>query len=289
MLDTVNETIMHLDVCNLEQIAESGQCFRWLPVHEGGYLVHDGEDQAYIRPMGDALVVRYAGDTLVKWLRYLDACTDYRHILESIPDDDKYLRTAADRGRGLRILRADLWETMVSFIISQNNNIPRIKTTIYALCRKLGKPRRSLRGEVGKDLGKDFYFTFPAPADMADLDALQGLGLGYRDKYLAELARDVMFGKFRPDKLQDMPTNEARRYLKSVRGIGDKVANCILLFGLGRHDAFPVDTWMKKIIDREYGGKFPLERYQKTAGIMQQYMFYAERMGRNNVSGAEGR
>lgn len=116
-----------------------------------------------------------------------------------------------------------------------------------------------------------------AVEEMAELDALQGLGLGYRDKYLAELARDVMLGRFRPDKLQDMSTDEARRYLKSVRGIGDKVANCILLFGLGRHDAFPVDTWMKKIIDREYGGKFPLERYSGTAGVIQQYMFYAER------------
>ena len=281
MLDEVNESIMHLDVCNLEQIAESGQCFRWMPMHEGGYLVHDGADQAYIKQIGDSLLVRYAGDTLIKWFKYLDAGTDYRQILDSIPDDDKYLRAAADRGRGLRILRADLWETMVSFIISQNNNIPRIKTTIYALCRKLGKPRRSVVGEPGKrlgvDVGPDFFFTFPAPKDMADLDALQGLGLGYRDKYLANLARDVMLGRFRPDKLQDMSTDEARRYLKSVPGIGDKVANCILLFGLGRHDAFPVDTWMKKIIDREYGGKFPLERYPKTAGIMQQYMFYAER------------
>ena len=281
MLDEVNESIMHLDVCNLEQIAESGQCFRWMPMHEGGYLVHDGADQAYIKQIGDSLLVRYAGDTLIKWFKYLDAGTDYRQILDSIPDDDKYLRAAADRGRGLRILRADLWETMVSFIISQNNNIPRIKTTIYALCRKLGKPRRSVVGEPGKrlgvDAGPDFFFTFPAPKDMADLDALQGLGLGYRDKYLANLARDVMLGRFRPDKLQDMSTDEARRYLKSVPGIGDKVANCILLFGLGRHDAFPVDTWMKKIIDREYGGKFPLERYPKTAGIMQQYMFYAER------------
>lgn len=288
MLDNVNETIMYLDMCDLDQIAESGQCFRWMPVREGGYLVHDGADQAYIKQIGTVLLVRYAGNTLVKWFRYLDAGTDYRNILESIPDDDKYLRAAADRGRGLRILRADLWETMISFIISQNNNIPRIKASISVLCRKLGKPRRSLLGEAGKDLGKDFYFTFPAPADMADLDALQGLGLGYRDKYLANLARDVMLGRFRPDKLQDMTTDEARRYLKSVRGIGDKVANCILLFGLGRHDAFPVDIWMKKIIDREYDGKFPLERYPKTAGIMQQYMFYAERMGDNNVSGAAG-
>lgn len=274
MLDEVNETIMHLDVCNLDQIAESGQCFRWTPCREGGYLVHDGADQAHIKQIGDILVVRYAGDTLAKWFKYLDAGTDYRHILESIPADDKYLRAAADRGRGLRILRADLWETMASFIISQNNNIPRIKASIYALCRKLGKPRRSVMGDLGEP---DFYFTFPTPADMADLDALQGLGLGYRDKYLAELARDVMLGRFRPDKLQDMSTDEARRYLKSVRGIGNKVANCILLFGLGRHDAFPVDTWMKKVIDREYGGRFPLERYSGNAGVIQQYMFYAER------------
>ena len=153
-------------------------------------------------------------------------------------------------------------------IISQNNNIPRIQKTIAAMCKKLGEAREGVYGT---------YHTFPTPAALVNLQALQGLGLGYRDKYIARLAQNVCYEKIDLAALQQMPTEAAYTYLKSIFGIGEKVSNCILLFGLGRKEAFPVDTWMKKIIAREYAGKFPVELYPQTAGVIQQYMFYAER------------
>lgn len=118
---------------------------------------------------------------------------------------------------------------------------------------------------------------------LADIRQLQGLGLGYRDKYIARLAQNVIAGKINLAALQAMPTEAAHTYLKSIFGIGEKVSNCILLFGLGRKEAFPVDTWMKQIIGREYGGKFPVELYPKTAGVIQQYMFYSERQKRGKA------
>lgn len=259
--------------CNLRQIAESGQCFRWevsdsVPYTRGGYTVCDGADQALLGQLGDGIALYCESDRVNKWLHYLDVGTDYGEIIRSIPTKDKYLRTAAESAAGLRILNADLWEIMVSFIISQNNNIPRIRKSVAAMCEKLGESREGVCGT---------YHTFPAPAALADLRALQGLGLGYRDKYIARLAQNVCAGTIDLAALQKMPTEAAHTYLKSIFGIGEKVSNCILLFGLGRKEAFPVDTWMKKIIAREYAGKFPVELYPQTAGVIQQYMFYAER------------
>lgn len=264
---------LHINHCNLRQIAESGQCFRWepsdkIPCTDGGYLVHDRADQAFFGQRGNEIIIMCADGELDRWLRYLDIGTDYGKIIKAIPKDDKYLTRAAQVGDGLRILRADLWETMVSFIVSQNNNIPRIKATIAAMCRRLGERREGIAGE---------YYTFPTPWKLMGTRDLQGLGLGYRDKYISQLAENEWSGKIRLAELATMPTEEAHRYLRSIYGIGDKVANCILLFGLGRKEAFPVDTWIKKIIDREYNGKFPVEKYNGNAGVIQQYMFYAER------------
>lgn len=259
--------------CNLHQIAESGQCFRWetaasVPYIGGGYTVCDGADQALLGQLNDGIVLCCESDRVNKWLRYLDAGTDYGAIIRSIPAEDHYLRAAAESAAGLRILNADLWEIMVSFIISQNNNIPRIRKSVAAMCKKLGEAREGVYGT---------YHTFPTPAALVNLQALQGLGLGYRDKYIACLAQNVLDGKIDLAALQQMSTEAAHTYLKSIFGIGEKVSNCILLFGLGRKEAFPVDTWIKKIIAREYAGKFPVELYPQTAGVIQQYMFYAER------------
>lgn len=259
--------------CNLRQIAESGQCFRWEAAagapYGSAYAVCDGADQALLRQLSDGIALCCESDRVNKWLCYLDAETDYGEIISSIPSKDKYLRAAAESAAGLRILNADLWEIMVSFIISQNNNIPRIRKSVAAMCEKLGEAREGVYST---------YHTFPTPAALVNLQALQGLGLGYRDKYIARLAQNVCYGKIDLAALQQMPTEAAHTYLKSIFGIGEKVSNCILLFGLGRKEAFPVDTWMKKIIAREYAGKFPVELYPQTAGVIQQYMFYAERI-----------
>lgn len=201
-------------------------------------------------------------------MRYLDIDTDYGRIINSIPETDVYLTRAARMGAGLRILRADLWEMIVSFIVSQNNNIPRIKASVSAMCQKLGDRREDAFGE---------YYTFPTAQQLAAADNLQGLGLGYRDRYVAGLAEKVCRGDVRLDGIAEMPTEDARRYLRSIYGIGEKVANCILLFGIGRKETFPIDTWIRKIIDREYAGQFHAENYDGYAGVIQQYMFYAER------------
>ena len=260
---------LEISHCNLRQIAESGQCFRWEKSQPGlKYVVCDGADQAVLWQQADGVIARCENGKAAKWLHYLDAGTDYGEIINSIPAKDKYLRAAAESAAGLRILNADLWEIMVSFIISQNNNIPRIRKSVAAMCEKLGEAREGVYGT---------YHTFPTPAALVNLQALQGLGLGYRDKYIARLAQNVCYGKIDLAALQQMPTEAAHTYLKSIFGIGEKVSNCILLFGLGRKEAFPVDTWMKKIIAREYAGKFPVELYPQTAGVIQQYMFYAER------------
>lgn len=269
--NAIRKAYLPLTNCDLDQIAQSGQCFRWAMIAPGEYIVHDGHDQALLKQRGNLLALEYYGDRLAKWMHYLDVETDYDGILHSIPAADKYLRAAADRASGLRILNADLWEIMVSFIISQNNNIPRIRRTVEAMCERLGEPRQGPAGT---------YYTFLDPADLKDVRRLQGLGLGYRDKYIAQLARNVASGRVKLSKLHTMTTEEAHTYLKSIYGIGEKVSNCILLFGLGRKEAFPVDTWMRKIIGREYGGKFPVELYPETAGVMQQYMFFSERSSR---------
>ena len=254
---------------NLQETFECGQCFRWLPGDDGSYTGVVGRNVITLRADGDDLLV--AGldqaEAEQRLIPYLALDEDYAAIQEQFRRNTQ-LAQAVDYARGIRVLRQDRWEALCSFIISQNNNIPRIRRTVEAMCERLGEPRQGPAGT---------YYTFPDPADLKDVRRLQGLGLGYRDKYIAQLARNVASGRVKLSKLHTMTTEEAHTYLKSIYGIGEKVSNCILLFGLGRKEAFPVDTWMRKIIGREYGGKFPVELYPETAGVMQQYMFFSER------------
>ena len=152
----------------------------------------------------------------------------------------------------------------VSFVISQNNNIPRIKKLVAALCKQFGE-RRQLAGHE--------FYTFPTWERLAGQD-LSSLGLGYRDKYVEQLAQNVTDGRIDLHELTGMETEQARTYLKSIHGVGNKVADCVLLFGLHRVEAFPVDTWIRQVIDEHYGGKFPVEHYDGHAGIIQQFIFY---------------
>lgn len=274
-MNKAEEITLNIGHCDLEQIAESGQCFRWYRRKTTGgtaYTVLDGADQALLWQQGRQLTIYCQKGHTEKWLHYLDIGTDYEAITRSIPKSDHYLTVAAGRAAGIRILNADLWEIMVSFIISQNNNIPRIKKTISQMCEKLGP---EIEGPDGT------YHGFPTPASLAHIQNLQGLGLGYRDKYIASLARNVRDGKVSLDELRRMSPEQAHTYLKSIYGIGEKVRSCIMLFGLGHKGAFPIDTWIKKIIAREYGGKFPVEHYKNCAGVIQQYMFYSERKNVN--------
>lgn len=158
---------------------------------------------------------------------------------------------------------------MASFMISQNNNIPRIRASVSALCRRFGKKITTVDGEE--------YYTFPPPEALTDAAELAGLGLGYRDKYMAAMARAITGGGLDVPMVSAMDYTRAKAVLKAIPGIGEKVANCILLYGMGHLEAFPVDTWIRRVLDREFPDGFPMERYAGFCGLVQQMIFYYER------------
>ncbi len=248
---------------NLEKIAQSGQCFRWEPMGDGAYRIPAFGRVLEITQVAEDQVEARCSPVVWRqvWHAYFDLDTDYGLIHGLIPKEDNYLAQAAVHSQGIRILRQPLWETMASFIISQNNNIPRIKGILGRLCQ--GLP------------------SFPDPEAIAamGLHALRGMGLGYRAPYLLETARILEETKdiFR---LPLLSYGEARKRLMAYPGIGCKVADCVCLYALGHKEAFPMDTWMKRIISEHYGGKIDSTPYAGAEGVMQQYMFYYARTGK---------
>ena len=241
---------------DIGHIAESGQCFRILPCGEGTWEAAAFGKRLMISMDDRRIVFSCSQDEFDDiWRSYFDLDTDYGAFIRSIDPEDKYLLSAAKAGSGIRILRQDTWEMMVTFVISQNNNIPRIRGIVNALCEKLGRDG-----------------AFPEPEILCTAD-LSGFRMGYRDVYVSGLARSVAEGELSPEMFEALTDQDARKLLLSLKGIGPKVADCILLFGLHRLDYMPMDTWMKKIIKEQYGGHFPTERYRGYNGVMQQYLF----------------
>ncbi|MGI5878703.1 MAG: DNA-3-methyladenine glycosylase family protein [Christensenellales bacterium] len=263
----IETTIDHFD---LMQIARSGQCFRMNPIGVGRFAVIAGEMRVVVSQSGRMFRFECGRDEYERvWRRYFDLDADYAAYIDSVAADDAFMREAVAFGSGMRVLRQDPWEAAVSFVLSQNNNIPRIKVLIERLCARYGRRCVSADGTA--------YHGFPTRDALraARVDDVRALGAGYRDRYIVALARcDIDFAK-----LAALPREDAYRQLTAVPGIGDKVANCILLYGLHHTDAFPVDTWIRRVIVRHYGQGFPFERYRGYAGIMQQYLFYYGRCG----------
>lgn len=269
----VEDLCLAVDNFSLDKIAESGQCFRWQRLGPGKYLIPSGSTAAIAQqnPDEDSVLLTIEEGTLNGWHNYLNYGERYGDVINAgltatLQDgsDDQFLQDATAEANGVQILTQDLWETLVSFMTSQNNNIPRIKKILRSLCKSLGEQR-----EID---GVEFY-TFPTAEKLAESD-LAGYGLGYREAYIKRLAQNVADGRIDLYELEGMETEEARAYLKSIYGIGNKVADCVLLFGLHRIEAFPVDTWIQKVIDEHYDGKFPVEHYPGYAGIVQQFIFY---------------
>ena len=258
-------------ICDLDlkQIIDSGQSFR---------MEQTADDEYKLIAMGRMIRIRQNGQNFTFdcgeqefeeiWAPYFDLDTDYGKIKDSVDEKDVYLRTAVKAGYGVRVLRQDIWEMIVTFLISQNNNITRIKKSVDLLCKSAGAKRTTGDGEE--------YFLFPTAGEIADLgmEGLSTLGLGYRDKYIDHMAQEVVSGRFDPDELKRMEYGDAHKKLTDQYGIGKKVADCICLFGLHHVDAFPIDTHVKKILEQHYQDGFPFERYKGYAGILQQYMFY---------------
>ena len=264
------------DDLDLLKIAESGQCFRWNKTEDNCFRVIRGEYCVYMEETGEG---EYRLDCTEEefqtvWRPYLDLDLDYRKVRKRVKKrKDPFLADACEKEKGIRILRQDPWEMLVSFIISQNKNIPAIKKSIEMLSEMAGERKTDRRGET--------YYAFPTPERIAGLSGqeLSDCRLGYRCKYVRAAAEAVLSGSLDLGKLIAAGDEEALAALKGIYGVGTKVANCVLLFGLHHLNAFPVDVWIKKVLEEQYPGGYPYEEYSPWNGIYQQYMFAYYRNG----------
>lgn len=237
---------------DLDQIYASGQCFRWEKRHDNEYYIQIN-DKKYRFFDSRKNLISFGEENQSIIENYFDLNTDYLEIETEVYHTHQYLIKCYEHGKGIRILRQDLWEVLITFIISQNNNIPRIKKSVEKICRDI---------------------HFPTPEELLEMD-LSDKGLGYRERYVKDACEHFMNPKF-VELLHNKDHEIVRDALKDICGVGDKVADCVRLFGLHHLEAFPIDTHIKQVIDREYGGKMPEWVHSKYAGVFQQYLFYYE-------------
>lgn len=219
------------------------------------------------------------------WRRYFGLDRDYAAINSGILSlsENPALRDAVNKSSGIRILRQDSWEALCSFIISQNNNIPRIKSLIAALCARCGEEcdPAGMESHISKVHANvtGALHSFPTPEKVASLgiDGLRELKVGFRAKYIYDAASRVLSGETKLDEIDSMETSLAAAELCKICGVGPKVASCALLFGHSKLDAFPVDVWIKKVLEKYFDPDFSPETLGEYAGIAQQYLFYYER------------
>ena len=265
------------DHFSIMQICMSGQCFRMNAL--------EGEKAGTIGlvAFGKYLEVFQNGNEIYFdctqedydniWKSYFDMETDYAAIIGSIDAADSYLVSAASFGSGIRILRQDLWEMIISFIISQQNNIKRIRKCIHFLCEKYGEKRAAQNGVE--------YYDFPTPEALsgAAIEDLYACNLGYRSRYIHETANAVLHQEIDLGSLSTASYQDASKELLKLYGVGTKVADCICLFALHKMEAFPKDTHINKVLAAQYPNGFPFERYSDCGGVLQQYLFFYDLNG----------
>ena len=271
----------------LKDIFECGQCFRWNEEENGSYTGVIKEAVINVKKENEDIIFTGKCEGKIKEIveYYFDVNTNYEEIKEKLSNIDEYLKTSVEYGKGIRILNQDLWETIISFIISANNNIPRIKGIIERLSQKYGD-------EIEWS-GKKYY-TFPTPEQLKDVTVSEyrNLGLGFRDIRLYETTKMILNQEIDLEKLQSNPsTQEVREELLKLSGVGPKVADCILLFSnLKRFDVFPIDVWVRRVMNDLYIKeddetkvsktkieKIANEKFGNIKGLAQQYLFYWRR------------
>lgn len=255
------------DYFNLAQIADSGQCFRFKKLLDNKYRIIYRDNYLEIEEDTDRLIISCDEDTWNKvWIKYFDLDIDYSKYADKIRNLDsqyEYIKNAFEHSKGIRILRQDSFEMLISYIISQRNRIPKIASSVENLSEKFG---RELRDRFTDKM----FYSFPTENELpTNIRDYADIKLGYRDEYVASAVYNVR--KYGIDFYDTLDK------VKNLYGVGDKVANCYLLFG--RHDItrFPVDVWIQRILDREFDGYLNLNPFKEFAGIVQQYMFYYER------------
>ena len=264
--------VSEIELFTVSQTFDCGQCFRFTVTENEavGYaygrkitFTQLSENEIFISPCTEE-------EFHTLWKSYLSLDTDYKSVREemiSLRKSDVSLSAAMETGKGIRILRQEPWETLCSFIISQNNNIPRIKKIIDALCKK------------GAEISGGDETAFPSPKTLLALgkDGLFALKTGFRAAYLYDAAEKVDSGEIDLERIKELPLNEATAELCKIKGVGPKVAACSLLFGFGKTDAFPIDVWVKRVMQEYYGGNIEPTDFGQYAGLAQQYLFYHKR------------
>ena len=275
----------------LKDIFECGQCFRWNEEEDGSYTGIFDQNVLNVKKEDNQIIFKgiCQGDITETVEKYFDMNRNYEKIKQQLSKKDSYMKESIEYGKGIRILNQDLWETIISFIISANNNIPRIKGIIERLSKNYGK-------EIQWN-GKKYY-TFPTPEELKDVtvEEYRKLGLGFRDIRLYETTKMILDKKVDLEKLEKNPnTLEVREQLLTLSGVGPKVADCILLFStLKRFEVFPIDVWVRRVmndlyiknpdetkVSKKQIEKIATEKFGNLAGIAQQYLFYWRRETKN--------
>ncbi len=279
-MENITKTYFDGEYFDVKDTLECGQIFRFIP-YKKGYKVFSKDMCAYVYNERGCAVIEGNLNNIDYFENFFDVKRDYESIVNSAKKENvEILSLSAERGKGIRILKQDKVEMLFSFIVSQNNNIPRIKGIIERLCTALGE-KKVFDGQE--------FCAFPTPEKMAkeSVDFYKSIGLGYRAEYIKNLAEKIVDG-FDVERLSALNTKDLKKALTSIYGVGPKVADCVSLFGFNRTDSFPVDTWIEKVYIEDFKGTikdrariadYLVSRFGKNAGYYQQYLFHYKRMG----------
>jgi len=260
------------DDFDIKKIVDSGQCFRPKEISSGVFRFIVGENILHISGGDGVFNVDCSADDWERvWKNYFDLATNYASIRRDIEafaagkPYEKILLDSANFGKGIRILRQEPFEMLISFIISQRKNIPAIRSSVERICARFGRR-------------VDEVHLFPRVEEFTD--DLTGLGLAYRKDYIRDALNKVSSNAIDLEALKNFSDVELVEELKLIRGVGDKVANCVALFAYNRVNRAPVDVWIKRAIDEDFNGENIFDAFDKNAGILQQYVFYHKRSNR---------
>ncbi len=258
---------------SLKHTFDCGQCFRFNG-DDGGFSGVAFKKKIFLKEENNRIIIDNLNQQEFEknWFSFFDLSRDYGEI-KTFLSKDSTMNKAILYGNGIRILKQDFFECLISFIISQQNNIPRIKKAVEGFCYLFGEE---------KEYNREKYYTFPDPKDISSITEkdLEPLKLGYRNPYIVEAVRKSADGEIIKEELESLSYDEAKKKLLEIKGVGNKVADCILLFSLGKFEAFPVDTWIKKAMQTLYGidekniSAYKDINYGKYSGFAQQYIFY---------------
>lgn len=280
------ELTLKVKCFNLKYTLECGQCFRWNKVDENVYIGVIKDRVVKVKQNEDTLVIKSSNyDNLQAVITdYFDLNEDYSLTQKRISKIDENVKTAVNNTSGIRILNQDFFETLMSYIISANNNIPRISKSINLISEKYGKKVIFENND---------YYLFPTAQELKNVteDDFKKCGVGFRARYLKHAVEDVLDNKIKLDEILLLNTNQAKEKLMNIMGVGQKVADCILLFSLKKREVFPIDVWVERVMTnlyfKDYGRalkkkeilEYAKNNFKEDAGIVQQHLFYNVREG----------